>query len=112
MPLDDNDRLRALLGEDVPPGGSVADTLFTNEEIQRFLTDNPGNIERAAYDGWRVKAARLSNLVDTTEGNVQRKFSQLSANAETMVKTYLHSVNGPTEGRTRVGRAVRPGVEW
>lgn len=112
MPLDDTDRLRALLGEDIPEDGSASDTLFTNAEIQSYLDANPGNIERAAYDGWRVKAARLANLVDTTEGNVQRKFSQLSTNAEAMVKVYLHAVDGPIEGRTRVGRAVRPGVEW
>jgi hypothetical protein len=112
MPLTDLDRLRALLGEDIPTGGTVADTLFSNEEIQGYLDANPDNLERAAYDGWRVKAARLSNLVDTTEGNVQRKFSQLTSNAEAMVKTYQHAQAGPTEGRTRIGRAVRPGVEW
>jgi hypothetical protein len=109
--MSDASRLRALLGEDIPDGGTAADTLFKDEEIQRFL-DDTGSIERGAYEGWRVKAARLSNLVDTTDGNIQRKFSQLLDHANDMLKVYSHSSSGPTEGRTRVGRAVRPGVEW
>ena len=111
MALTQNEKLRQLLGEDTPAGGTEADTLFTDEEIDGFLEDN-GDIERAAYQGWRVKAARLSNLVDNTEGNVQRKFSQLADNAAEMIKHYSRSSSGPTEGRTRVGRARRPGVEW
>jgi hypothetical protein len=111
MPLTQNEKLRQLLGEDVPVLGTVSDTLFTDEEILDLLESN-SDIERAAYEGWRVKAARLSNLVDNTEGNVQRKFSQLLDNANDMIKMYLRSSSGPTEGRTRIGRATRPGVEW
>lgn len=111
MPTTDQDRLRALLGEDIPDEGQAADTLFKDSEIQEFLDGTP-NLDRAAYEGWRVKAARLSNLVDTTDGNIQRKFSQLLDHANDMVKLYSRTSSGPTEGRTRVGRAVRPGVEW
>jgi hypothetical protein len=111
MPLTDGQRLRQLLGETVSPGDSPSDTLFSEEEIDGFLADN-SNIERAAYDGWRVKAAKLSNLVDTTEGNSQKKYSQLLDNATEMLKIYQRSSSGPTEGRTRVGRIKRPGVEW
>lgn len=111
MPLTPNQRLRQLLGEDIPVGSSDVDTLFTEEEIDDLLAENE-DLERAAYEGWRVKAARLSNLVDNTEGNVQRKFSQLLDNANDMIKLYLRSSGGPTEGRTRVGRIRRPGVEW
>lgn len=111
MPLTDNERLRQSLGEDVPENGSAADTLFTDEEIDDLL-DRFSDPERAAYEGWRVKAARLSNLVDNTEGNVQRKFSQLLDNALDMQKSYLRSSSGPTEGRTRIGRSVRPKIQW
>lgn len=111
MPLTTHDRLRQLLGESKPTGGSEADTLFLDEEIEDLL-DEHGDIERAAYEGWRVKAARLSNLVDTTEGNAQRKYSQLHDQALEMLKTYLRSSSGPTEGRTRVGRAVRAPINW
>lgn len=112
MPQSDADKLRALLGEDYPDGGDASDTLFTDEEIQRYLDDNSESIERAAYDGWRIKAARLSSLVDSTEGNISRKYSQLAVRAGEMVKLYARASTGATEGRTRVGRASRPGVEW
>lgn len=112
MALTDSQRLRALLGEDIPANGAATDTLFTDEEILDFLDQTTGNVERAAYEGWRVKAARLANLVDTTEGNSQKKFSQLLDNANDMIKLYLRSSSGPTEGRTRIGRARRAGVEW
>ena len=111
MALTDAQRLRSLLGEDVPVSGTESDTLFSDEEILDFL-DQFTDIERAAYEGWRVKAARLSNLVDTTEGNIQRKFSQLADNANDMIKVYSRASGGSTEGRTRVGRLSRPGVEW
>lgn len=111
MPLTQNEKLRQLLGEDVPADGDESDTLFSDEEIEDLLDTN-ADVERAAYEGWRVKAARLSNLVDTTEGNSQKKFSQLLDNANDMIKIYLRSSQGSTEGRTRVGRARRAGVEW
>lgn len=112
MPLTQVQRLRQLLGETIPVGGTEDDTLFTEEEIQGFLDDNPQSIERAAYEGWRVKAAKLSNLVDTTEGNSQKKFSQLLDNALDMQKVFLRSSEGATEGRTRVGRIKRPAIPW
>lgn len=104
-------QLRALLGEDVPDGGTAADTLFADREIVDLL-ESTGDVEKAAYEGWRIKAARLSSLVDTTEGNSQRKFSQLRTHAEEMIKLYQRSSSGPTEGRARIGRISRPGVEW
>lgn len=112
MALTDDQRLRGLLGEDIPAAGTASDTLFTDEEITDLLLQANSNVERAAYEGWRVKAARLSSLVDTTEGNSQKKFSQLLDNANDMIKLYLRSSSGPTEGRTRIGRARRAGVEW
>lgn len=111
MTLTPDERLRQLLGEDIPDGGQASDTMFSDDEIEDLLISNE-DIERAAYEGWRIKAARFSNLVDTTEGNAQKKFSQLLDNATDMIKMYLRSSSGPTEGRTRIGRAVRPGVEW
>lgn len=116
MPLTSSEKLRQLLGEQIPDGGTEADTLFTEEEIEDLLVSVPegseDGMERAAYSGWRVKAAKLSNLVDTTEGNVQRKFSQLLDNAQDMLKVYSRTSSGATEGRARVGRARRAGVEW
>lgn len=110
--LADSDRLRELLGEEIPDGGSAADTLFSDAQIEDIYLRSGGDLDRAAYEGWRAKAAKLSNLVDTTEGNSQKKFSQLLDNASDMVKMYTRSSAGPTEGRTRVGKIRREPVPW
>lgn len=111
MPLSDADKLRELLGEEIPDGGSELDTLFKDERIQDLLNSSP-DMDRAVLDGWKAKAAKLSNLVDTTEGNSQKKYSQLLDNAQDMIKLYARSSTGPTEGRTRIGRIRRAPVEW
>jgi hypothetical protein len=102
-------RLRRLIGEKIPDGGSEVDTLFV--ELSDIIDAAP-DMDRAALDGWREKAAALSNLVDTTEGNSQKKFSQLLDNALDMQKTWSRSSTGPTEGRARVGRIRREPVPW
>ena len=107
MALTDAERLRGLLGEPVPEGGTQADTLFTDETIADLLTQANGSLDRAAYEGWRYKAAHFANLVDVTEGNSSRAMSDLRDHAESMVRLYLRSSSGPTEGRTRIGRIRR-----
>ena len=110
--LDPDERLRQQLGEMIPGGGSDADTLFSDDEIDDLLEQYP-DMDLAVYEGWKIKAAKLSNLVDTTEGNSQRKFSQLLTNATTMLKT-LSKGPGSEDlgGRSRVGKIKRPPVPW
>lgn len=112
MALTEDQRLRQLLGESIPEGGEAGDTMFTDLEIEDLLERTAGDLDRAAYEGWRVKAAKLSSLVDSTEGNVQRKFSQLHEQALDQVKLGLRSTAGLTEGRTRVGRIRRGPIPW
>lgn len=112
MALTDATRLRELLGEDIPTGGSADDTLFTDERIEDFLLDAGGDVERAAYIGWRAKAAKLATLVDTTEGNSQKKFSQMHEKSLEMIKLYSRISTGPTEGRARVGQIRRAEIPW
>lgn len=107
MALSDASRLRTLLGEVIPPAGSAADTMFSDAQILDFLALGNDDIERAAYEGWRAKAANFANLVDVTEGNASRKLSDLLDHANNMVKLYSKSSSGPTEGRTRIGKIVR-----
>lgn len=107
MALTDADRLRGLLGEEIPEGGDESDTLFTDERIDDLLTMTGNDVERAAYEGWRIKAARLSDLVDITEGNASRAMSDAHAHALDMIKHYQRASGGPTEGRTRIGRIKR-----
>lgn len=106
--MDPAKKLRNLLGEPIPENGSAADTLFTDEDITALLEETNNNIDRAAYEGWRTKAAHYANLVDVTDGNASRAMSDLLDNADKMAKSYLRSSDGPTEGRTRVGRIIRP----
>jgi hypothetical protein len=103
----EQEQLRKLLGEEVPDGGDPSDTLFSETEIQLLLDQNPDNLERAAYEGWRIKAAEFANMVDVTDGNASRAMSDLMSNADKMVKLYQRASTGPTEGRTRIGRIRR-----
>ena len=98
--------LRKLLGEPIPDGGNEDDTLFTGTELSTYIDDAP-DMDRAALEGWRRKAAHFSNLVDVTDGNSTRAMSDLMSHAMDMVKMYTRSAGGPTEGRTRIGRIRR-----
>jgi len=99
-------QLRLLIGEPIPTGGSEDDTLFTDLQVRSWIDSNP-DMERAAYDGWRAKAAQFANLVNVTDGASSREFGDLLDNARAMVTMYSRSSTGPTEGRARVGRIVR-----
>ena len=107
MAITDRDRVRRLLGEDIPEGGDESDTLFTDLVIDDFLLIANGDTERAAYEGWKVKAAKLSDLVDITEGNASRAMSDAHKHALDMVRQFQRSSGGPTEGRTRIGKIRR-----
>lgn len=101
-------QLRQFLGEQIPEGGSDKDTDFRDQEIEDLLTNNGGSARRAAYDGWRIKAARYAELVDVTEGNASRKMSQLHKQALDTARTFLRSTNTAVEGRSRIGTIRRP----
>lgn len=109
MALDQITRLRSLLGESIPEdGGTEADTMFTDVQIQDFL-DQTGTLNQAAYVGWLAKAGTYAGLVNTTEGNAARQMSDLHANALKMVKMYEGMTGISVQGRTRVGKIVRQG---
>lgn len=115
MPLDDPTRLRGLLGERIPTGGTAGDTLFTEEEVQDFLDRAGGNLGAAAWLGWRDKASDYANLVTVNEGNSARNLSDLAAAAAARLKEYLPDavaagVAAPeTAGRVKIGIIQRSG---
>lgn len=88
MALTDAQRLRSLLGEEIPSGGSETDTLFSDEQINDLLTAAGGDPDVAVVAGWRIKAAKLADMVDVAEGNSSRALSDLHKNALAMVKFY------------------------
>lgn len=53
------DRLRRLLDERIPPGGSDADTRIPDAELDEILAEAP-NLYLAAAEGWRRKAAMVA----------------------------------------------------
>ena len=95
-------RLRKLLGESIPTGGTAADTLFSDDEIADLLTRHV-EPENCLAEGWGMKAAALADLVTTVEGSSQRKLSDLHDHAMAQVKFY----GGGFNGRTRVGSITR-----
>jgi hypothetical protein len=108
--LTDLDRLRGMLSERIPEGGDETDTLFTSEQIQDYLDRAGGGLEKAAYFGWRDKAAEYTNLANVSEGNSARNFSDLADNAQAMVDVYAKASGIlSTPGRVRSRKIVRTG---
>lgn len=106
------DRLRGLLGEAIPAGGSDTDTMFTDDEIDDLLeqglaVNDVHQIQAAAYYGWLEKMANYANLVTVNEGNAMRELTELHRNAQRMVDRYIGYAETPSRGRARIGRISR-----
>lgn len=104
----DAERIRALLGESIPVGGTDADTAFTDDQIDDLL-ETQGTVHLAVAEGWRIKAANYAELVDTAEGTSKRAMSDLHKNALAMVDSYAppdsgNNVSGVTRSRPIVRR--------
>lgn len=108
MAITNEERLRSLVGDQVAPGDSDEDAMFSDEKIVDMLTAAGGDLNQAALAAWRLKAAEYANLVDVTEGNASRAMSDLHKNALAMAKHYSDLITSPIdptlEGRT--GRVV------
>ncbi len=108
MAVSDDERLRKLLGEEIPDGGSETDTLFSDEQITDLLTRN-GGVEESLGEGWAMKAAALATLVTTVEGSSTRKLSDAYDHALAQVKLYTDGgTSVVSSGRAKLGRIVRP----
>lgn len=92
--------------------------LFSNTDIVNALTrataEGVTNVNAAAADLWRQKAAKFSGLVDVTEAGSSRKFSDLHKNALAMATRYdalgsgADAVTGVVVNRPRTRAIVRP----
>lgn len=100
------DRIRQLLGEEVPIGGSDTDTLFLDEQIQDLL-DTTSDENAAVAKGWRIKAAKFASLVDTAEGTSKRAMSDLHKNALAMAAAYGDNTVAGAGGATKTHKIVR-----
>jgi hypothetical protein len=102
-----DDQLRAYIGESIPVGGTAADTMFTDEEIEDLLEQGFQNPSAAAYWGWMEKAANYAKMVNVNEGNAARELSDLHRQALRMADRFVGYVETPSRGRARMGRIVR-----
>lgn len=57
-------RLRRLLNEQIPPGGSDSDTNFLDTDLD-VLLEEARNIYAAAAAGWTEKAGFLQNQIES-----------------------------------------------
>lgn len=106
MAVTDAERLRSLLGEAIPAGGTADDTLFTDEQVDDLLSRH-GGVEDSLGEGWAIKAATLATLVTTTEGSSTRRLSDAHKHAIEQAKLYGWTVSGTNAGRARIGNITR-----
>lgn len=105
------DLVRLQCGESIPSGGSDADTMFTDDQIQTFLDMNNQSVNGATANAWRVKAANFASQVDVTEGNSQRKMSQAYQQAKSQATYWANQPdNNAYIGKSRqiVNRRTMP----
>lgn len=100
--------VRALLNESIPSGGTEADTLFTDAQVQGWI-DATSDTDAAVAVGWATKAGMYADLVDTQEGTSKRAMSDLSDHALAMAKFYGAGGSDGTgsSGRTRQHKLTR-----
>lgn len=103
MAVTEAERLRALLGELIPAGGTASDTLFSEDQIADLL-DRHGSPEAALQEGMSIKSAILLTLVDTTEGSSIRKHSAAAKAAQSQLRLGATVAGGR---RTRVHQIER-----
>jgi len=87
-------KLRRLLDEKIPEGGTEKDTRFLDSEIDDLLRE-AGSVYSAASDGWIEKAGmyqrEIGNLEETSTGQERYKITSLNGQAEyamKMARTY------------------------
>lgn len=107
MAITENSRVRALIGEAIPVGGTEADTLFTDEQIDDLLTRHT-TVSGSLAEAWQMKAAALSDMVDVKEGDSAEHLSQMHKQALEMVKHYSNQ-GGVGQPVTRITKIIRPG---
>lgn len=106
MTADEITRLRNLVGEKIPDNGTDADTIFSDEEIEELAAQTT-DLNGAAREGWRVKAARYADMVDISEAGESAKLSDLHKNALKMVEFFTQEQSNPAGGSTRLHRLSR-----
>ena len=102
--LDLREELRELLDEEIPLGGTEADTGFTDAQIKRLL-EAAISIYAAAAEGWRRKAGKIqkqlghySSYQAGTEKYEYVNLTTAMSAALNMVKIYDDMAARPFQG--------------
>jgi len=82
-PIDElRTKLRRLIDENIPEGGTDGDTRFSDDEIDEILTE-AADINAAASEGWTRKAARAMSerggLEESQAGDERHRFVSIEA---------------------------------
>lgn len=93
IPASELEYLRDRLGERIPAGGTEADTMFTNQQLSDLYDRSDAVMEDAILEGWRIKVAEFSNLVDTTEGTSKRSMGDLRVQAQAILDDLQESAS-------------------
>lgn len=64
-------RLRKLLNEQIPDGGSETDTKFLDSELDELLTES-NTVYSAAAAGWTIKAGLLQSQIESYSAGQER----------------------------------------
>lgn len=80
--------LRMYLGERIPTGGTEADTLFTDAELNTIILRGASNFELTMGHAWNAKAGILSELIDIAEDGSSRALSKRYDQARRQADVY------------------------
>lgn len=107
MPITNQQRLRRMVGDRIPPGGDENSAFFSDAEIDDLISEAGESLNTAAFYGWLAKMAEFAKLVDRNVSGADMRLSQMYKQAEAMAKHYgtLAGVTEAVIGRM-VGRAV------
>lgn len=105
------DRLRTRVGEPIPLGGTAADTLFSDLEIRDLLFRNGDDVDDCMVEAWEIKAAKLSTLVDISEGDQRRSLSQAYTAALKQAEYFKKHDSSSSGPRTSIHRIDRGGFQ-
>lgn len=113
MALTNVTRLRALLGERIPNGGSAQDTFFTDTEINDLLDEGDNhNLNYSAAVGWTWKMAEYARLIDMKESGSERIYSQKFRQARIQAE-YFQGLADATQAQVIASaRTVGKSVPW
>lgn len=91
-------RLRRMVADRLPVGGDDTDAFWTDSDLQDLLSWNADDLNLAALAGWVEKAGYYVEMITTVESGSERRLSDLSRNAERMVK-WFSEVSGTSVTR-------------